>query len=67
MNIVRTHKMRDRQTTKRHTRVCIVVMQKDIVLSYIILYYIVYVPSYTISYIYFAYTIYSLSNLISKQ
>ena len=43
-----------------------VVMQKDIVLSYIILYYIVYVPSYTISYIYFAYTIDSLTNPISK-
>ena len=42
------------------------VMQKDIVISYIILYYILYVASYTISYIYFAYTIYSLTNPISK-
>ena len=37
-------------------------MQKDIVLSYIILYYTVYAPSYTISYIYFVYTVYSLNN-----
>ena len=44
------------------TQVFTIVMQKDIVLSFIILYYIVYVSSYTIYYIYFAYTIYSLTN-----
>ena len=50
----------------KQVQTSVLVMQKDIVLSYIILYYILYVALYTISYIYFAYTIYSLTNHVSK-